>query len=197
MLACSLGVHLRATPSWTSSTVLSEEESTASSRGSRHAPSRCRQLSREGPVRHAEAPDASSPPRCTPPGGGCVPHARADFAHYPLGTRPGLRHRPPAGPTRTGVLGFGTRCTAGWVLAANPPRLFAPGGRSWIFPNPGRIRSGATVGANVDPPSGQSRRQPRVLTFTPDRQRQLIVRNENSRRLDVGVHDLDRGDPRG
>ena len=169
MLACSLGVHLRATPSWTSSTVLSEEESTASSRGSRHAPSRCRHSSREGPARHAGAPDASSPRRRTSPGGGCVPHARADFAPDPLDSPPGRPHRPPAEPRRTGVPCFDTRCTAGWVLAANPPRLFAPGGRSRIFPRPGRIRSGATVGANIDPPAGQPRRQPRVLTFTPDR----------------------------
>ena len=162
MLACSLGVHLRATPSWTSSTVLSEEESTASSRGSRHAPSRCRHSSREGPVGHAGAPVASPPRRRTPPGGGCVPHARADFAQDPHGSPPGRPHRPPAGLGRTGVLGFGTRCTAGWVLAANPPRLFAPGGCGRIFSIPGRIpariRSGTTVGANVDPPSGQSRR---------------------------------------
>ncbi len=177
MLACSLGVHLRATPSWTSSTVLSEEESTASSRGSRHAPSRCRHSSREGPVGHEGGPVASPPRRRTPPGGGCVPHARADFAQDQPGSPPGRPHRPPAGPRRTGVLGFGTRCTAGWVLAANPPRLFASGGRSRIFSVPGRnpgrvpgrIRSGATVGANVDPPSGQSCRQPRVLTFAPDR----------------------------
>jgi len=176
MLACSLGVHLRATPSWTSSTVLSEEESTASSQGSRHAPSRCRHSSREGPVGHAGAPDVSSPRRRTPPGGGCVPRARADFAQDPRGSPPGRPHRPPAGPGRTGVLGFDTRCIAGWVLAANPPRLFASGGRSRIFSVPGRnpgrvpgrIRSGATVGANVDPPSGQSRRQARVLPFAPD-----------------------------
>ena len=99
MLACSLGVHLRATPSWTSSTVLSEEESTASSRGSRHAPSRCRHSSREGPVGHAGAPDASPPRRRTPPGGGCVPRARADFAHDPLGSPPWrlIGHQPDQG----------------------------------------------------------------------------------------------------
>ena len=43
-----------------------------------------------------------------------------------------------------------------------------------------------------DPPSGQSRRQPRVLTFTPDRQG-VDSPDENTRRLGVGVHDLDRG----
>lgn len=49
---------------------------------------------------------------------------------------------------------------------------------------------------DVDPPAGQPGREPRVLAFLADRERQLVVGNDHPRRPGRGVDDLDRRDLR-
>jgi hypothetical protein len=56
---------------------------------------------------------------------------------------------------------------------------------------------GLVVAADVDPPARQSGRQPGVLPFFPDGQRQLEIRDEHARGARIGVDDAHRHDLRG
>src|SRR5690606_33672419 len=56
---------------------------------------------------------------------------------------------------------------------------------------------GGRITANVDPPPGESGREPRILTFLTDCQRQLEVRHDDPGRLGPLVDHVDRYNLRG
>ena len=171
MLACSWGVHLRATPSW----ALLRADRTTSSRGSGHAPARCRRLHRLESATPGLEPDAARPVRCIPLGDGYVLHAPGGSPDDQLGSPRGRPGRQPGESAATPVLEIGTRYMSGWALPRNQrssllalDRLLCQrrgtrtGGlpcrtRRWRSYRPCGCRltgSHATVGTDVDPPPG-------------------------------------------
>lgn len=115
MLACSWGVHLRATPSW----ALLRADRTSSSRGSGHAPARCRSRHRLGSATPGAEPDAARPARCIPLGDGYVLHAPGGSPDHQPDSPRGRPGRQPGESAATPVLEIGTRYMFGWVLPRN------------------------------------------------------------------------------
>ena len=195
MLAHSWGVHLRATPSWSSNDAdgtscaggagetgaANRAHATTSSRGCANSPVRYRPVWRES-VAPGPVPDDASPPPHTRRGGGCGLHARPACGPHPRHTHRGPMGRRRCEPGPTSVPGLDIRCTSGWA----PPRSRPPS-----LPASGSGNAGPAIGTDIDPPAGESRRQPSVLSLSPDCQRELVVGNEYPSRLRPRVHHLD------
>ncbi len=111
-----------------------------------------------------------------------LPRLRAGGTGHRARPAPTARRAPPARPCRRARRPLARPVLAAIRAGPAPPCRRARPARIGVLSGrrvpgrciPGRARR-APVGPDVDPPAGQPRREPRVLAFLADRQRELVA----------------------